>query len=871
MMAVTYVMVHHVAVIFSALVLALSHGKRCKQVAINVFLTDCNFTQIPYLANYTRYADLSYNYIQELNSTSFPLLKELLLLKLNGQQTQKLTLRRNSFINVPNLIELDLSYIPVLVLDQETFSGLSTLQNLLLIQNNLNGSILENDYFKDLFYLELLDLSDNRITYLKPHPLFYYLHNFHMLVLRHNKISRICAGDLHSFQQKTFSLVDLSHNKFYLDENSWGQCGNPFQNINFVRLALSSNGMSVKNVKSMCNALNGTKIQLLQLSSHQMGPGFGFQNNKDPDNTTFAGLVNSNLQNLNISYGYIFTLKSYVFGNLTSLINLDLSKNKINLIEQNAFQGLHHLDVLDLSKNLLGELYDYSFEGLPSITSINLNDNHIGIIQGGAFKNLKHLQFISLEGNALNSIVFVNDMPIIQFMNFKENKLKKIESSKVDSNIIDLSENQLEDLGILYKLLQNINLNGVSLKLNRLSVCWPFFLIPKKNSLHVLNLSNNMVQLIWENGRCLDIFHNLSALQYLDLSNNHLNFLPDGIFRGLISLQQLNLTSNVLRHLQPGVLPSNLEILDVSKNQLISPNPEVFYHLKNLHIGFNPFFCGCPLVDFLIWLNETNITSEGSQNELLCSYPDSFFGQSLYNLNYENCDEEEVVRRLSLSLFVFTLFIVITLMTSVITYNFFRGVFFSLYKRLIVSLLEEKVQEPKMYKYDAYLCYNQKDFQWVENVFLKNLDSEYCERNPFSVCFEERNFIPGEDHIVNIRDAIWNSKKTICIVTNQFLKDGWCVEAFNYAQSRYFTDLKDVLIMVVVGSISEYQLKKYKPIRAYIQRCQYLKWPENYQDVDWFLSRLSYKIMKEEKPVNKEVTVTTVAATIELQQVTPDT
>ncbi|KAM5164424.1 toll-like receptor 5 isoform 2-T2 [Mantella aurantiaca] len=866
-MAARSVMFYAIALLFAAPILVSGRQENCKAVGIKVILSFCNFTQIPYLANYTIFADLGYNHIPELNSTSFPLLEEMKILKIVGQETKKLTIRKNSFRNLPNLIELDLSYNTVLVLDLDAFSGLWRLQNLLLTNNSLNSSILENDYFKDLLYLDMLQLSFNQITYLKPNPLFYRLHNFQILSLRDNKISRICEGDLHSFELKTFSLLDLTYNKLN-DIDSWGKCGNPFRKINFFVLAISRNGLNGETVKSLSNTINGTKIQQLQLSHHLMGPGFGFQNFKDPDISTFAGLVNSDLLALNISGGLIFSLKPFVFANLSALINLDLSNNKINRIEPNAFHGLYQLLFLHLSGNLLGEIYNGTFQVLTSVLEIHLNDNHIGKIQEGSFNNLLNLNYVDLRGNALLSFEFCDTIKPLNVLNLMENKLKVIDRDVIKAQIILLSDNKLEDLGVLHKLLQNTDLAAISLKQNRLSTCYPSNKIPSNNSLYQLNLANNMIQLIWENGKCLDVFHNLLALQYLDLSINHLQFLPDGLFAELSSLQHLNLSLNFLRHLTPGVFPTGLATLDISRNQLLSPSPEVFSALRNLFVGYNQFICDCTLVDFLLWLNQTNTTVEDPLG-LFCSYPEPFMYKSLYSLIYEGCDEEVLLRHLRFSLFVFTSIALATFLTAVITYKHFRGVFFGLYKNMVLFALEEKTQEEQIYKYDAYLCYTQKDFQWVENVFLKNLDSEYCKRNRFNMCFEERDFLPGEDHIVNIRDAIWSSRKTVCIVTKQFLKDGWCVEAFNYAQSRYFTDLKDVLIMVVVGSLSDYQLRKYKPIRTYIQRCQYLKWPEDYQDVDWFLSRLSYKILKEKKVENKEVKVSSVTSTIELQQIVP--
>uniref|UniRef100_A0AAV2KE11 TIR domain-containing protein n=1 Tax=Knipowitschia caucasica TaxID=637954 RepID=A0AAV2KE11_KNICA len=82
------------------------------------------------------------------------------------------------------------------------------------------------------------------------------------------------------------------------------------------------------------------------------------------------------------------------------------------------------------------------------------------------------------------------------------------------------------------------------------------------------------------------------------------------------------------------------------------------------------------------------------------------------------------------------------------------------------------------------------------------LDSEFSEENLFKCCFEARDFLPGEDHLVNIRDAMWGSRKTLCVVSKQFLKDGWCLEAFTLAQGRKLEELSNALIMIVVGKVN---------------------------------------------------------------------
>uniref|UniRef100_A0A8C5MQU4 Toll-like receptor 5 n=1 Tax=Leptobrachium leishanense TaxID=445787 RepID=A0A8C5MQU4_9ANUR len=873
-MSIWCIRIHHLLFIFGGTLTICSEMPHCEVVKRIGFFGYCNLTGIPFVQNNIKRLVLTENYISELNATSFPVLDSLYFLLVNAQKTEKLTIRNHSFRNLPKLIELDVSYNRMLILDPDALAGMSKLENLLLYYNRLNGSILENDYFKDLKSLEYVDLSSNEITYLKPHPIFYYLHNFHLLQLKHNQISRICEGDLLSFERKFFTVMDLSSNDLSRqDATDWKSCGKPFRNIGFNTLVLGENGLKVEQVESICNSLNGITMMQLKIRNHIMGPGFGHQNFKDPDNSTFAGMKNSNLQILDISKGSIFTLHPYTFANLSDLVLLNLAENKINRIDKDAFYGLLELQHLNLSGNLLGEIYESAFFGIPNVKIILLQQNHIGAIQYGTFQNLENLEFLDLSDNAIKTIAFYDYITYIKFIMLGSNKLRTVDSQSMNTAYLDMTQNNLENLGVLYKLSHSPTLQIIIMKHNRLSYCISDKTMNKSNSLRHLDLSDNMIQLVWEKPQCLDIFHDLPLLEILYLDNNHFILLPGGIFNGLSSLKNLSLSFNSLTFISPGTLPANLEVLDLSNNLLYSPSPDLFTSLHLLDIRRNNFYCDCSLVTFINWIQEemntTNATLVGSPNDFYCSFPPELAYELLYNITTDVCDEDLVLVPLKISLFLFTTTIISIFITSTIIYNHFRGAFFGLYKRLINLLLtaQKTGDTPDVYQYDAYLCYSKKDFQWVQSSLLENLDAHYCEKNLFHLCFEERDFVPGEDHIMNIRQAIWNSRKTICIVTKHFLKDGWCVEAFNCAHSRYFTDLKDVLIMVVVGTLSSFELKRYRPIRAFVQRSRYLKWPEDSQDVDWFLGNLSYKILQEQKVKDTDQQVANKPNALELKTV----
>ncbi|NXC35993.1 TLR5 protein, partial [Campylorhamphus procurvoides] len=843
---------HQLVLIFG---LSLAKGvcafRRCySEAQVSIYFW-CNLTDIPPVPKDTVKLFLTYNYISQVTETSFPLLEHLFLLEMGMQFTYPVTIGKGAFRNLPNLRILDLGHNKILQLDLDAFVGLPSLTVLRLFRNYLGDSILEERYFQDLRSLEELDLSGNEITKLWPHPLFYNLTALKTVNLKFNKVSNLCQSNLTSFRGKHFSFFSLDSNYLYKTESvDWAKCQNPFKNITFNSLDLTKSGWSAEQVQHFCTAIKGTQISSLIFHDHVMGSGFGFQNLKNPDKDTFAGLARSNLSSLDISNGYIFSLNSLVFQSLGNLELLNLYKNKINEIQSEGFFGLSNLKILNLSSNLLGELYDYTFEGLHSVMYIDLQQNHIGMIGENSFHNLGSLKIIDLRDNAIKKLP---SFPHLTYASLGDNKLLSVAYTRIDATYVDLERNWLANVGDLYILFQIPDLQYIFLKQNRFSYCEKSGNAIQNSQLIYMDLGENMLQLVWERDLCLDVFGALSKLEVLHLNNNYLSALPQDIFRGLTSLKTLNLASNQLSHLSSGLFPQNLVNLNLSGNQLLSPEPEVFMTLSILDITHNKFVCDCTLKNLLVWLNETNVTLAGSESDRYCAYPPEFAGVSLSSLEYDGCDEDELQQALRFSLFVFLSVTVLIFLVSAIIFTRCRGILFIWYKTITNKIIAShpQVTDKSEYRYDAYLCYSKNDFEWVQNALLKHLDSQYFNKNRFTLCFEERDFLPGEEHINNIREAIWNSRKTICIVTRQFLKDGWCVEAFNFAQSRYFCDLKDVLIMVVVGSLSQYQLMTHKPIRNFLQRNGYLRWPEDYQDVDWFLNSLSSQILKEKKVQRK--------------------
>jgi len=331
---------------------------------------------------------------------------------------------------------------------------------------------------------------------------------------------------------------------------------------------------------------------------------------------------------------------------------------------------------------------------------------------------------LDLRDNALKTIPF---LPSLDTVFLGSNKLAALLNIRLKAKFIHLSENRLEDLDDLYFLLHVPDLQVLILNQNRFSYCGRAHGPTGSLSLEKLFLGANMLQLAWETGFCWDVFKGLSRLQILYLNNNYLAFLPPGALSDLTALRGLDLNSNrLIQALAPGDLSANLEVLDMSRNQLLSLDPNLLASLRAVDITHNKFICECDLHPLITWLDQTNVTVFGSRADIYYTYPNALAGTPLSSVSMEGCDEEEVLKALKLSLFISCTVTLTLFLVTVLVVTKLRGLCFMCYRaaqRLLPTVHAER-HESDTYKYEAYLCFSGRDFEWVQRALLRHLDAQ---------------------------------------------------------------------------------------------------------------------------------------------------
>ncbi|CAG2253733.1 CD282 [Mytilus edulis] len=104
------------------------------------------------------------------------------------------------------------------------------------------------------------------------------------------------------------------------------------------------------------------------------------------------------------------------------------------------------------------------------------------------------------------------------------------------------------------------------------------------------------------------------------------------------------------------------------------------------------------------------------------------------------------------------------------------------------------------FEYDFFISHSHKDEDWVTNILLRHLESQFDEQDvAFKGCIADRDFIPGTSILDNIIGAIKKSNKVILILTDHFVSSNWCqYEADRAVIKSLNLDSKDINCVIPI-------------------------------------------------------------------------
>ncbi|XP_066280315.1 toll-like receptor 13 [Branchiostoma lanceolatum] len=872
---------------------------------------DLSFNRIPALYNDSftgmtklQVIDVSKNRITGIEEATFRNMKNLTLLNLSGNRLKALA---------PNVFE-NLSSLQRLRIDRNRFqstaaisSALLPLVSLQILNMNLNKvtNIHLQPEFARLEQLRTLDLAGNPISSLQAES-FQVMkdHSLTHLSLASNNLSDIPKQALMPFasvKEITFSNHELTAKDLFsifsntrgLGITNWTLSNNnitELTNVTFsplideevIYISLNSN-----NISQLTDYLFASLSRLRVLSlGHNPIQKLSVRAFAGCDNLQELGLDKwglgqipssnfeplANLTRLNLASNLIRDVQDRAFMSLPKLRILQMHANRIETVAKDAFYGLHYLEDLNLGANNIRYIpseafrilspslkkLDLSanrhlktispnlFHRLHQLTDLKLNSCYLQTLRNSDFAGLYNLQRLDLSYNLINVIDpdAFHDLWSIKVLNLDNNILGTRESARLSPfrNLTTLTELHYDYQRYTSGIFSDGYIEGLT-------------------SLRLLSLTSLKLVSLESKTNKTSIFKHMTNLRYLQLTQNNIGNLTRDTFAGLTNLKYLFLFSNFIRALPEGVFrdQGGLQYLDLRNNGIVTLSKTVFNPLKSLvvlNVYSNSFACTCDIEWFRDWTASSMNVTSGVQGvyfeaytNYTCASPKSLRNKPLIDINFDKlgCKSKlEVYVAIGLSVTFFILIVSVILMYRYHWYGRY-AMFLLRAKFNKYELIREEEENPKTY--DAFVAHNSHDSAWVIRQLLPQL--ERGDPPEFRLCLGDRDFQPGAPIVDNIAESIYESRKTICVITRNFLESDWCRFEMQMATYRLFEEHVDCLIVVFLEQIPAQRLAKYHSLRRVMCRNTYLEWPEDPEARDLFWERLRVAL-RTHRPLNHD-------------------
>nr|XP_055023158.1 toll-like receptor 13 [Misgurnus anguillicaudatus] len=537
----------------------------------------------------------------------------------------------------------------------------------------------------------------------------------------------------------------------------------------------------------------------------------------------------TNLEHLELTSSNISSIEDFAFSGLDKLKNLNLFRNKLSYIYQDTFSGLYELMVLNLQENPIIQIKSNSFGHLINLCTLLLGDLkfspnmsqvklHLSDIFGSVPYNLSH---VSISSGLRPMQLIIGNITLNQSLDLQiKGQYVTVEDcdSPLLTSVVTLQINAeyvicgKEFIGKYVKSVVNLEFTSMfSDNIGDLAVI--------NQLVHLKNLK--LVNIDFSKQPNVPImFHNLTKLQTLTVANCRIFFLDGSLTKDLKAL-----TSLVFR-------PWNdLKILPTFVEQLTSLK---FFQLEGLRLH-----CSCDNAWLISWVNNRQVQvlmDMPTMDELQCLTKNEVEHLNFVHYIQENCSFDiEFVLFASTSAFLY-LFMFVAL-----SYQFVGKYIMPLYYIASGWFREAlRMDAKRQYRYDVFISYSSKDERWVMEKLLPNLE----QRGPpfLRLCLHGRDFQLGQDIVENITDSIYASRRTLCLVSRNFLRSTWCTLEMQLGTYRLQVEQRDILILVFLEKIPSRLLSYHHRLARQVKTRTYLDWPMDTEKHEEFWDRLWCKL-----------------------------
>ncbi|XP_065354436.1 protein toll-like [Calliphora vicina] len=771
----------------------------------------------------------------------------------------------NLFKNLKNLVNLHICHSLESV-DAGQFHNQTNLPHLALLKNKLKSTasnIFPNDasILPSETFATSININSNKF---QNFPTTFFENNIHLneFVLTKNRVDLLglpekLLANILQIKKVTIKcgLESLSDDVFY-------------NSTNIRQINLDHNKLVILPDKLLDSQVNLTHLDLSHNRIKVIPPAL------------FGKTVE--LKILKLAHNQLQTLERNLFKKLNKLESLDLSHNQLNtqnfnfkieletsvnlryLYLHNNFISdlsiLHNqlpqnLNVLDLSFNKIVKLIGKNLELLhTNDLTLKLNHNHIQTIQLEDFGSYNLLDTLNVKTH-LNHNPLQCDCKILEsmkYLNGSISHLKFITDNLTCFGPSELEGKYLKDVGEMellcslepqyvgsYKcpkececsirLHKSLIVNGSHTNLNK---------VPITKSIRKSNITGIelIVNCSHKNLTKVPIIQsirksNITGIE-LNLTMNKIAFLPSSRKDGYAECTKLFLSNNYLNEIDKTQIPLKLTHLDLRHNHLQYFEKETISFLngsrflQNVYLSGNKWLCDCSdRALSLSYITQSNYTKFVDGSIMICNNYTAL--QLVKGLN-AFCYEKKIFNIIAICLSVTSIFLILALY-----YKYQNGIKIYLYShnicRHIVAQADDGDNLEKTY--DAFISYSHKDEEFIANHLVPELENG----NPsYKLCVHVRDFIVGEYIQDQICKSIADSRRTIVVLSKNFIKSQWANMEFKEAYRATLTERRQKIIVIMYEDIGDVDNLN-EEFKSYLKYNTYLKWGD-----PWFWQNLRY-------------------------------
>lgn len=329
-----------------------------------------------------------------------------------------------------------------------------------------------------------------------------------------------------------------------------------------------------------------------------------------------------------------------------------------------------------------------------------------------------------------------------------------------------------------------------------------------------LNLTRNFIERFLRKDTEGRIFQKLTNLQQLLLGDNKIRYLPEKIFSGLKALRGIDLSNNFLTqfdvifdHRVPlQTLNLNFNLLGKLGKKVMDKFDDV-KHSKPLFQTYyiellgNKLSCTCRDIDFVKWVSRTTVRFIDLEN-YTCAYEKGgqrnlISAADIYRQLQKDCAKYTVLIMSASLGFVFFLSVVI--FGLIYRYRWdLRYFYYSIKLRMKghVPLINHEDDDAE-FTHDAFVSYANENGTFVKESVVPELE----ETRQMRLLVHDRDFRAGDYVCDNIMEAITTSRKTLILMSKDFIKSDWCVFEMNMARMEAIKTGRNVVCLLMLDEV----------------------------------------------------------------------